>query len=223
MLDLRAMVMYLGDTNWVSWDYQKLTMRTKESIVECLEKYLVLSLRPKQTPPNFMGVNGRGLWDIDPQRIIIPILHCPMGLVDKVLESFKQWVNLEVEDFQDDAETEATRCAYRLAMQEHKEAIATHKQAKVNLQASTSETIQVAKAMEEVANKARIKASKDETKAKKLYEEQIQRHNAKKVSLNQQFESVFQRNGVKREHYHRGKFNGVNCIWIMENSIIAFF
>jgi hypothetical protein len=43
----------------------------------------------------------------------------------------------------------------------------------------------------------------------------MQCHNAKKSSLNQQFESVYRRNGIKREHYHGGKFNGVNCIRIM--------
>jgi hypothetical protein len=77
--------------------------------VECLEEYMLLSSRPnRKAPPNFMGINSPGLWDIDPQRIVIPILHCPMGLVDKVLESFKQWVNLDVEDFKD-IETEGAR------------------------------------------------------------------------------------------------------------------
>jgi hypothetical protein len=47
----------------------------------------------KNKPAKYFGVNGAGLWDIDLQRILIPILHCPMGLVDKVLESFKHTVN----------------------------------------------------------------------------------------------------------------------------------
>ena len=70
----------------------------------------------RRTPPNYQGVNGKGLVDIDPQRIIIPILHCPMGLVDKVLESFKNWVNLEVEDFHDN-ETEGVRRVLKQARQ----------------------------------------------------------------------------------------------------------
>ena len=44
----------------------------------------------------------------------------------------------------------------------------------------------------------------------------MQTHNAKKSSLNQKFENVFRKNGVKREHYHGGKFNGVNCIRVMD-------
>ena len=76
--------------------------------------------------------------------------------------------------------------------------------------------------MEGEANKTRIKAKQAESKAKEQYDEQVQRHNAKKVSLNQQFESVFRKNGVKREHYHGGKFNGVNCIRIMDKCNALF-
>jgi hypothetical protein len=59
------------------------------------------------------------------QRIIIPILHCPMGLIDKVLESFKHWVNLEVENF-NDATMEAIRSIYLFAKQQHAAAIQAH-------------------------------------------------------------------------------------------------
>ena len=82
-------------------------MQTKENLAECLEQYMLVATE-KNTPANVKGGNGLGLCDIDPQRIIIPILHCPMGLVDKVLETFKQWVNLDVEDFKD-VETEGAR------------------------------------------------------------------------------------------------------------------
>ena len=46
----------------------------------------------------------------------------------------------------------------------------------------------------------------------------VQKHNAKKSSLNQQFENIFRENSVKREHYHGGKFKGVNCICILEKA-----
>jgi hypothetical protein len=72
--------------------------------------------------------------------------------------------------------------------------------------------------MEKDADKARINAKKAEIKAKEVYREFMQRHNTKKSSLNQLFENVYRANGVKREHYHGGKFNGVNCIRIMGNS-----
>jgi hypothetical protein len=77
-----------------------------------------------------MGVNSKGLLSIDPQHIIIPILHCPMGLVDKTLETFKHWVNLEVENYYEDAETENARVIHKLMMQQEEAAIAAHAQAK---------------------------------------------------------------------------------------------
>ena len=95
-----------------------------------------------------------GLWDINPQPIIIPVLHCPMGLVDKILESFKHWVNLDVEGFNDD-ETEGVRNIYRIAIQQLKAAIVAHQQAQELAMANP--TNPVAKAMESEANKTRIK------------------------------------------------------------------
>ena len=74
----------------------------------------------------------------------------------------------------------------------------------------------VVKAMVINTNKACIKLKTAETNTRKVYEEQVQRHNAKKASMHQKFENVFRKNGIKREHYHGGKFKGVNCIRIME-------
>lgn len=197
-------------------EHNSLTMRTKESLVQCLEEYMLAQTHPtRKAPPNVKGVNGPGLWDIDPQRIVIPILHCPMGLIDKILETFKHWVNLEVEDFRDD-ETEATRSLYRLTKTQHVAAIEAHRQAKAI--ADANPTYPQARTMLLEADKARKQARKAEAAAKEEYEEQVQRHNAKKTSLNQQFEFVYRSNGVKREHYHGGKFNGVNCIRLMGNS-----
>jgi hypothetical protein len=200
-------------------NHNSITHRTKESLVECLEEYMLAASHPtKKAPANVRGVNGSGLWDIDPQRIIIPILHCPMGLVDKILESFKHWVNFEVEDFHDEI-TEGVRNEYRLAKQEHDAAVVTHQhaiQALANL--VNTPGYQQAKLEERNADKARIIARKAETKAKDQHDDQMQKHNAKNCSLNQQFEIIFRRNDIKREHYHGGKFNGVNCIRIMEKA-----
>ena len=106
--------------------------RTKESLAECLEQYLLLvanNSTRKQPPANYKGVNCSALLQMDPQRIVIPILHCPMGLVDKVLETFKAWVNLEVEDIKD-AGDEEVRSDFRVAKAEHAIAIRTLKEAK---------------------------------------------------------------------------------------------
>lgn len=138
-----------------------------------------------------------------------------MGLVDKVLESFKAWVSLEVEDFKDD-DCQAIRSVYKLAQQQHLASIEAHSTAKTLADANPLNA--EAKKHATVADKARTAAKKEESSAKDKYNEMIQRHNAKKSSLAQQFESIFSSNGVKREHYHGGKFNGVNCIRIMEKA-----
>eukprot|EP00957_Ditylum_brightwellii_P054052 4094494-Ditylum_brightwellii.AAC.1 len=62
--------------------------RTWKTMEEDLEQYILMYRESKakgnkNTPANHMGVNSDGLINIDPERIIIPILHCPMGLVDK--------------------------------------------------------------------------------------------------------------------------------------------
>jgi hypothetical protein len=102
--------------------------------------------------------------------------------VDKVLESFKHWVNLQVEDFRDDI-THGVRSDYLLAKQEHAAAIEAHQQAThaLAMAINTLEYAQ-AKVLEKQADKARIKARKDESKAKEQYDEQVQRHNAINLS-----------------------------------------
>jgi len=63
-----------------------------------------------------MGVNTIGLLDIDPQRIIVPILHCPIGLVDKVLQVFKAWTTCEAERLPEESENTRLACKNAAAM-----------------------------------------------------------------------------------------------------------
>jgi hypothetical protein len=173
-------------------NHNSITKRTRESLVDCLEQYMLLAGHPTKEPPNNVnGVNSTGLWDIDPQRIIIPILHCPMGLVDKILESFKNWVNLDVEHYNVDA-TEGARRVYRSAKDGHELAVRIHKQTIEALAVAVNTTAYGdAKVQERKANKVRIEAKKGESKAKEEYDEKVQRHNATKSSLCQQFETVY--------------------------------
>jgi len=71
-------------------------IRTKASLTTCLNDYHIRRLTDKSVR-NHYGVNKVSLLDIDPQRTIVPILHCPMGLVDKVLVNFKQWTAHDIE------------------------------------------------------------------------------------------------------------------------------
>jgi hypothetical protein len=153
-------------------NHQSLVPRTKESLRECLEQYLLLvqNSTSAKPPANSKGVNSQGLLDVDPQRIVIPILHCPMGLVDKILELFKGWVNLDVENFRDEA-METKRSVYKLARIAHQQAITSHQQAKALAVANPGSA--EAKSLENSANKARINAKKEVSKAGAQYEEQV--------------------------------------------------
>jgi hypothetical protein len=47
-------------------DHEAGNVRTKESLVECLEQFMVLASNPtRKAPPNYMEGNCKGLWDYD--------------------------------------------------------------------------------------------------------------------------------------------------------------
>jgi hypothetical protein len=117
-----------------------------------------------------------------------------MGLVDKILETFKHWVNLEVEDFHD-PDTEASRSIYKAAKKQHKAAIEANNTAKTLLEANPNNA--QAKTLVSTTEKARKAARKAESKAKEEYDELAQRHNAKAASLNQQVEHVYRHTASK--------------------------
>ena len=183
-------------------------IRTKESLTESLNEYN--RQRHRSAVRNWNGVNQLGLLDIDPQRIIVPLLHCPMGLVDKVLESFKAWVIAEVELLP--AESNEIREAYANAKAVHVEAKRIE-----GLAAQGGNTAEAIVLFNE-AKAARSNAQKEEKKAKDNFEEMATRHRARLFSLSQIFDNIFRENGIKKEHYHGGKYNGVNCIRIMDKS-----
>jgi hypothetical protein len=195
--------------------FSRLTLRTKESLEAALVQHLLnlQNNKRKKPPANHHGVNCKGLWDADPKRVIVPVLHCPMGLVDKALESFKLWYNLEVEDIPD-ADDNAERSVYVLAKATHKAAIQTSKEAAALFKASPNNAN--AKQLAEAAETARKSASKEETEAGKAYKGMIEKHNAKKASITQQIEAIYKQHGINRKSYHGGKFNGVMCIRVME-------
>jgi hypothetical protein len=61
--------------------------RTVQNMYTCLLQYLHKA-RNSQSVKNVDGVNNTRLIPVDPAKILVPILHCPMGLVDKLLSSF---------------------------------------------------------------------------------------------------------------------------------------
>jgi len=191
-------------------------VRTKASLTQCLNRYVEDSLRVKSVR-NHLGVNSVALIDIDPKRIIAPILHCPMGLVDKVLEVFKAFTALEFELLPPEAEV--TRAAFKST--KGLEAAAINHEIDMRILANESRIPETA-ALYRLAKEATQTASRKEKQTRKEYEDMVKNHNSWLYSLSQDFDAIFQSNGIKKEHYHGGKYNGVNCIRIMEKSEALF-
>ncbi len=101
-------------------DYDAGEQRTIAKILECYTEFIADFERhrergTKQTINNVKGINSQFLLPIDPIRIIVPILHVPMGLVDKVLEHHLHWLQLKVEKLT--GEEQMIRQHFRNSMQ----------------------------------------------------------------------------------------------------------
>ena len=211
----------LCDTKGANFNCQEVATRarTVQSLLDCREQHEqnLATCQTKLKPANHHGVNTHPLLDVDPARVIVPILHCPMGLVDKILESFKAWANLHVEILP--PEEEAMRAHYKTAVDlvnisKHQLGTAIA----VNTQIGNAESLAAL-----TQARTQLSAAKSAVAApKKQYETMIQLHNAKLNSLNQRCEEIYRRLNILREHYHGGKFNGVNCIRIMDKSELLF-
>jgi len=188
-------------------------VRTKASLTECLNEFNTQRLRIRSVR-NHKGVNSIGLLDIDPQRIIVPILHCSMGLVDKVLEVFKDWTTADVEELP--VESRLIRDAYRVAKEACTTAVTDESNALQHCQQRGNTAALLALYRE--CKALRLAAKAEQSKAKICFDQMIKRHNSRLFSLSQAFDTIFRSNKIKKEHYHGGKYNGVNCIKIMEKA-----
>lgn len=188
-------------------------VRTKTSLSTSLNEFNRRRLTSK-ADRNWEGVNCVGLLDIGPQRIITPVLHCPMGLVDKVLVQFKSWTIYNVENFPDTSHQ--IRQTYITADEANAAAQAAEAQATLanQMQGKTPASTAALR----VAKDARVLAKRAQANAKKNYGEMVKCNNSCLYSLSQSFDSTCRGNGIKNEHYHGGKYNGVNGILIMEKS-----
>jgi len=187
-------------------------IRTKGSLTTCLNEYNTRKLATKSVR-NHKGVNTIGMLDIDPQRIIVPTLHCPMGLVDKVLESFKSWSIYEAESLPDEANQ--IREVYKNAQVTFVQAIAAEDAARL---ADIAHNTDATAASYRVAKQESKEARTEQKKAKDNYDEMVKRHNSRIYSLSQSYDIAFRSHNIKKEHYHGGKYNGVNCMRIMEKA-----
>jgi hypothetical protein len=182
------------------------SLRTSESNHALLEAFLS---RRNKSDKNAKGVNLPALLGIEPDHVLVPILHCPMGIVDKVLESFILWIYLYVLRLDDPVNN-----GYRTSMREAEKRLASATQM-VDTLPHTSVTAedfairQEAKAELSLAKAARAKANKDFGKFCLIMKRERDGFHAR-------YETILKKHGIGREHYHGGKLNGVMTQKMME-------
>jgi hypothetical protein len=58
--------------------------------------------RRNKSEKNVKGVNNPSLFEeMEPDHVLVPILHCLMGIVDKFLETLITWIYLKVLKIED--------------------------------------------------------------------------------------------------------------------------
>jgi hypothetical protein len=182
------------------------SLRTSKSNHELLEKFLS---RRNKSDKNAKGVNSPTLLGIEPDHVLVPILHCPMGIVDKLLESFILWIYLYVIRLD-----EPVNNGYRTSMRKAEERLASATEAVDSLPPSSATaedfaTRQGAKAELSLAKVARAKANKDFGKFCLIMKREREGFHAR-------YEAILKNHGIGREHYHGGKLNGVMTQKMME-------
>ena len=109
-------------TQFTEFNYCRETIEERQRTTETMkDHYKEYEARKINKPDlrNYKGVNGKPLLPIDPRNIIIPILHCPMGLVEKIYEQLLWWIFLCCMKI-DDANTNTKRMIYRTYKREVK-------------------------------------------------------------------------------------------------------
>jgi hypothetical protein len=204
MLNCGGRHCHLCDKSAVDFGTGKGNDRTKETIQSCYREYLLKVERARQRgsskkPQAVGGVSIYPLLDVDPQKIILPTLHCEIGLLNKYNESFEAWVQLRVEGLPPEAHE--VREAYTEALKKEDECNATRKHTPT---AVTERTYQAAK--------------KERQAAFKLYEANIKVIGKREGGFSDLQEDVFRNIGMKHEAYFAGKLNGKSVRQQMENA-----
>jgi hypothetical protein len=182
-----------------------------ERIKECLQMLKQKQASGRKTK-NINGVTAEMLLPISClSKVLVPTLHCPMGLIDKFLESFMGWAHREVIQLTEDEDN--IRNEYVMAEDHLAIAIDLLAEVKENADDCDEST-----AMIRIHQDAKNQASAAKTKAYDEYKEMIKVHKRNPDSFHNDLEETCRKLNIVRECYHGGKYNGVNCIKIMNNS-----
>lgn len=182
--------------------------RTKRKLEEA---YLAFELKSQTSASvnNVRGVNLPQLFEtMDIENFIIPVLHSPMGLVNKVCESMLFWVIYDCIELPD--EGSELRRAYRNANRSLEQQQDELRQRKTQYEKGDARINE--------AQKKKNEALKKKAAAKKMFDRFSNTYKLKEGAYHSRLEEIYRRVSVLRQVYHGGEFNGVDCIRIMENA-----
>ena len=186
-------------------------IRTKENMERCYKKF---KKKTQKNCKNVNGVNRKFLLSVDPKRIIIPILHCPMGLVDKVLQYFMTWIIVYCADLPPELKIKRGIFTKQLEQVKKFKKDVQRNHSSWNMDKGNNEK---KKRWEESKEIMKEMETAEKTVREEFYDS-IKEWKVDSKNILCQIEAYFKRRNIKKEFYHGGKYNGVNCIKIMENA-----
>jgi hypothetical protein len=173
--------------------------------IDYLESLLDLVLSQRQ------GKKYPRMLPITPQKMVIAVMHCEMGLVNKAIVFYLLWVVQNVLLFE--KKDEAIVEAFIIAEENLSTALEDQKEARDRLAQNPSEEN---KNLEREATERKVQAVSDRAAANREYEKLVSQLKRKQGSFYYEMELILKALEVVREYYHGGEFNGVACIRILQ-------
>ena len=167
-------------------------------------------LRTSVSLKNVEGVNNSPLVPADVTKVIVPTLHCPMGLVDKLIMSFLDCVWQKVLLSPHLMMTWCGKSFKKQACNLHLwlHFFSQRKPCMMNPK-HHQKTKKKSKGFKQEKNKA---VMEERASANKAREKMICLHSTKAGSFTTRLEATHRAPGASCECCHGGKFSGVNCI-----------
>jgi hypothetical protein len=147
----------------------------------------------KTKPKAVYGVTKYPLLGIDPAKVLIPSLHCEIGLINRSNEAQVDWVQLEVESLP--PACHAIRLAFKTALKEEK-------------QRETELVLNNQPELLEEQKEARRQAKKTREAAERAYKTMVADFGKREHGFVDRQEYVFNKVNMKHEAYFAGKLNG---------------
>ena len=166
------------------------------------------------------GVKFRPLLPITPLKLVIALLHCEMGLVNKSISFYLQWAFMNVLMMESPEEDEIR---FNLQTAEDDLRRAVEVQASAREQYGHRPTTEPGKTIvaEATEHKKEAEAYRAESNKKK-FKDLASKLKRREGSFYFEMELILKDLEVVRNYYHGGDFNGVACIRILQEAWSLF-